>query len=34
EALTLIAEEAENSMRDGEKILDQTVSYAEGKITE
>lgn len=34
EALTLIAEEAENSMRDGEKILDQTVSYAEGEITE
>ncbi len=34
EALALIAEEAENSMRDGEKILDQTVSYAEGEITE
>lgn len=34
EALTLIAEQAENSMRDGEKILDQTVSYAEGEITE
>lgn len=34
EALALIAEEAENSMRDGEKILDQTVSYAEGELTE
>jgi len=34
EALTLIAEGAENSMRDGEKILDQAISYAEGKITE
>ncbi len=34
EALTLIAEEAENSMRDGEKILDQAVSYAEGELTQ
>jgi len=34
EALTLIAEGAENSMRDGEKVLDQTICYAEGKITE
>ena len=34
EALSLIAEGAENSMRDGEKILDQAISYAEGKITE
>ncbi len=33
-ALALIAEQAENSMRDGEKILDQTVSYAEGELTE
>jgi len=34
EALTLIAEGAENSMRDAEKVLDQAVSYAEGEITE
>ncbi|MEA1964005.1 MAG: DNA polymerase III subunit gamma/tau [Candidatus Aerophobetes bacterium] len=34
EALRLIAEAAENSMRDAEKILDQTTSYAEKKITE
>lgn len=34
EALALIAEEAENSMRDGEKILDQAVSYAEGELTQ
>lgn len=34
EALILIAEQAENSMRDGEKILDQAVSYAEGELTE
>jgi len=34
EALRLIAEAAENSMRDAEKVLDQTTSYAEKKITE
>ena len=34
EALALIAEGAENSMRDAEKVLDQAVSYAEEEITE
>jgi DNA polymerase-3 subunit gamma/tau len=34
EALGLIAEAAENSMRDGEVILDQAISYAGGRITE
>jgi len=34
EALRLIVEAAENSMRDAEKILDQTTSYTEEKITE
>ncbi|RLE10145.1 DNA polymerase III subunit gamma/tau [Candidatus Aerophobetes bacterium] len=34
EALSLIAEAAENSMRDAEVILDQAVSYAGGSISE
>jgi len=34
EALGLIAEAAENSMRDAEVILDQAISYAGGTITE
>ena len=34
EALSLIAEAAENSMRDAEVILDQAVSYAGGSIGE
>ena len=34
EALHLIAEGAENSMRDAEKILDQLISYTDGTINE
>ena len=34
EALHLIAEGAENSMRDAEKILDQLISYTNGTINE
>jgi DNA polymerase-3 subunit gamma/tau len=34
EALGLIAEGAENSMRDAEKVLDQAISYAEGNVSE
>jgi DNA polymerase-3 subunit gamma/tau len=34
EALGLIAEGAENSMRDAEKVLDQAISYTEGNISE
>jgi len=34
EALRLIAEGAESSMRDAEKILDQLISYAQGQIKE
>ncbi|MFQ6066515.1 MAG: DNA polymerase III subunit gamma/tau, partial [bacterium] len=34
EALGLIAEGAENSMRDAEKVLDQSISYAEGNVSE
>ena len=34
EALLLIAEGAENSMRDAEKILDQAISYTRGRIKE
>jgi len=34
EALSLIAEAAENSMRDAEVILDQAISYAGGSISE
>jgi len=34
EALGLIAEAAENSMRDAEVILDQAISYAGGRISE
>lgn len=34
EALQLIAQAAENSMRDAEKILDQLTSYARGQITQ
>jgi DNA polymerase-3 subunit gamma/tau len=33
-ALTLIAEGAENSMRDAQGTLEQTISYARGKIRE
>ncbi len=33
EALYLIAKKADGSMRDGQSILDQIVSYTEGKIT-
>lgn len=34
EALLLIAEGSENSMRDAEKILEQAISYARGRIKE
>jgi len=34
EALGLIAEGAENSMRDAEKVLDQAISYAEANVSE
>ena len=34
EALGLIAEGAENSMRDAEKVLDQAISYTEGNVSE